>query len=118
VRMRTTPRARCGKVCSGFPLRQTQRVCAEIMLNQKPTARNQEPPLSLGAAAGALGAWRNASGARVSTPSARHNLEPRELKHKIEILPGCSKPANEATNASTMETLRDRLHAADRTVTA
>jgi hypothetical protein len=57
----------------------------ERVINQAPA----EP----GGSVGALGAWRNASGARVSTPSARRNLGPRELKHKIEILPGCSKPA-------------------------
>src|SRR6266481_9703972 len=33
------PRAATRKVRSGFPSRQTRRVCAEIMLNQKPRAR-------------------------------------------------------------------------------
>jgi hypothetical protein len=47
-----------------------------------------QAPAGPGGSAGALGAWRNASGARVSTPSARRNLKQRELKHKIEILPG------------------------------
>jgi hypothetical protein len=59
-------------------------------------ARNQEPRRAW-SRSGGLGAWRIASGARISTPSARRNLEPREPKHKIEILPGCSKSANEAT---------------------
>jgi hypothetical protein len=36
---RHTPKADPEKVCSGFPSRQTQRVCAEIMLNQKSRAQ-------------------------------------------------------------------------------
>jgi hypothetical protein len=67
-------------------------------LGRAKRARNQEPPPGLAAAAGALGAWRNASGARISTPSARCRFEQRELKHKIEFLPGCPKSANAAMN--------------------
>jgi hypothetical protein len=70
----------------------------------RPLPETEETPLSLGRSEG-LGAWRNASVARVSTPSARRNLEPRELKHKIEILPGCSTCQMKRRTHTSLESL-------------
>src|SRR6266852_4459992 len=69
------PRAWSGKVRSGFPSRQTQSVCAEIMLKQKARARwrfNLIPSRS-----------RRATDAFRTSRSARQQIRLRQIKHLV-----------------------------------